>query len=686
MKYLSKIYNTLFYIFFCLILQLKSMQYIKNKLYNTKNTVNEFINDGIKQTTSALKKKVKKHAAAAFTDDKSKVEIKKTGDQNLDNILENYQNEYFQINLSKNEDGLILENNTLEIIQKIEENTINSYYKINSYHELLKKYSPHFSKNIIKIIYDKLIQLREKGIYYKKLLYYTTNEENKNDIFELSTEQKKEIIEIFSLLSIINQPAIVNLFLNNDIESLNKHLGNREISLLEKKKIYTAHCSAIKQNIENAFSKIEALHAKEILNNCISRFKESEENLLKAQEENKKFLEEKKSIPEIGINFRDEISKTQKEIGALKTEISKYNFLTKLIYPIKFKQNQTKLNQLNNQIKNATTKLELSHNPERLKDENKKNINKYNELDKKINDIKESRPTLRNITNLITELESLITQIKNMNFFTSETKSIINNIKNIIEIDFHKYNKMMLKSKSKEINEILSICDILETLNPIDSLIDNKENKLYNHIIYIIFFDQKTKDEKKYIILNLLNKIQINKKITIKIKDDNLFYNFLNIIYSGFNSKMLLLKDINDNLLNKLNSYFTFFILLQIINPKIQIENTYIYKIYSLFFKNIKNTNIKRKINAHKNFYAYLFHKSQNILEKIKSMFQKNNPSIINNIENDKKSTHTSSTKSSIEYKTATNNNDYHTESEKSLNLDSYQPNKMINVSQSKGL
>jgi hypothetical protein len=214
--------------------------------------------------------------------------------------------------------------------------------------------------------------------------------------------------------------------------------------------------------------------------------------------------------------------------------------------------------------------------------------------------------------NAYKELDKIKTQIqKNNNIKTTtedktlldnieKIKNNLNNIENILEILLLTYDEK-IEPKAE-----ISIKEQEET-------IENKENQkniflLQNYyetkkLFSMLFFSNlENEEQKKQIELFLSKKIDLEK---ITIYNNNIYLDSLDIIKSS-------LKDIKEvtieieNLILSINSYISLFILIDILNPKSNIEDTYIDKINIFVLKKKKELpkndnfidNIKNKINT----------------------------------------------------------------------------------------
>lgn len=546
----------IYYLIIIFNISLYSMTYLANKFNEITDKYKKVATHAAGQAIINLGQKI--------NDTDKKITIKKTTNEELNKILENYETEYYQINTTKDQDGKLSEDNTKKIIEELQKNSTNNAIK-NEY---------------IKTIYQDINTIKEKNKdhYYYKLMHHIMTE-NKNKTIELTPEECKKIISINNIFKKINEESIFNIFFPSDKsdQSINKYLGDENITLSSLTESYNNNYNEAKKKIEETL-KNQDLNIKSILKVCITSFKNSATNIEKRLKENheeiRNLTQNKNKLEGIAIGFRNELKKLHEEAQS-NLKKTKETFFFNIP---KMKNLQKRSEILMKKMDTLKIKMQAANKENRYTPEDREKIEKYELLQTEIDTNKEAinhDVKIKNITNLIILLEKLLENLdEKKKIYSSTILDIITDIKKNIE-NLKESNKMMAGvngTKKIEINEILSICNILTLIknsNKKEELIEN--NTKSNDILFTLFLSNLTIKEKLNKIIPLLQYIPI--KINWEMDQKNIFFKSLTNIKSSFSQMEEPITNIR-KLLLKVNSYISFVILLNEINPQTNIEKT----------------------------------------------------------------------------------------------------------------
>jgi hypothetical protein len=597
--------------------------------------------------------------------------IRDTVNFDLNHILKNYKEDYDRVNTKM---GKVFKYNTISIIDDYKIKMKDAIEKLDFF-----VYKNYINKIITAHGLIKKIKEEPNNNYYEKIRYHLGDNQIDNAITELDKEACEKILFLIQSINAISKPYFLNL--NNRV--FYKFLGKNEDILLSKITKYENLYSLVTQEIKGTLEG-SAVSAKKILDEVIIFF----EN----------YIETKAIHTEID-SINDLI---KKEIVAIDNEIEINKQVVKTsgvshVYDNKVERLKS-LKMKKNSVIRIIEKLKISYSKAIAFKKKADNLSWYNiYINSKI--IIDARKIINEIKKLHLELEALDSRLqvqtidsrleKNHWFNFDKTKatgynileivallkklsSIIYEKKDIYSLEvlniaeqltsnieyFQKIQDIPLEDK-KNIDSMMSILEILKLIKRPSEKYKLKHNDFYcNYILATLFFSNDNQEEIFKKITTFLQYIKIDMKEII-VGENNIFFIIVSMIKKAANTMWFHLNDVELELL-KVNLYISVDILLEMLNPKKAIEETFIYDLYTIVSnRNKKNGALIKQDPVYKisdtqrnqkslgGFGTFLFEKSKLIFQSISSFFKRpviSKISIIEDHDNDTKSNYTAST------------------------------------------
>lgn len=631
--------------------------------------------------------------------------IYKTVSPDLNIILENYKKQYYLINNKKAIYSDVSRYNTISIIDDYKNKIKNRIEKLDFFIE------KDYIKKILKVYFlIKKIKENSDENYYEKILSHIGMNKDNNKKIQLNQNECKKILFLINSISSMSKLYFFNL--NNT--TWYKWLGDNQGILLREIDKYKSIYDLMIMEIKKSLKFKENINIKKILDDAIYFF-DNVKNIYKDFKSKKDIL-----IDEINkIDNQIKNQQNQKEL------IEKTNYVEEK--PFKKLDHSEVIDLLNNNINkliDARNKkkieLDIIEKLKKLTSDSiilKKNTDKtswYN-ISKNIEIMNHGRKIINEINKVNLELEAIDSQFENNNWdnyykidevnhnaieiakLLKELSYIIYEKKNIysddilnlidkltINIEYFKTNEDLLIEDKNNIDKIMNICEILKLIKRPSEKYKLTKNDLYcNYILYILFFSNNHQEEILKKITTVLQYIQIDMS-HLNINTENIFSGILAMIQKNAAAMFDKIASIEKLLLN-INSYISCSILLEMVDPKKSIEETFIYELYNIVFnRNKKNILLNKKYTVYntpksvnnnitlKGFGEFLFEKSKLFIKSMYLFFKRpsiEHISIMNN--DDKKSI-------STEVSNFEDNSDIFSEINNDINLSQSQLNKII--------
>jgi hypothetical protein len=524
-----------------------------------------------------------------------KINTQLINNESWSTLLNNFIIEYYRIN-SKNKEDVYIEFNTIKIIEMVQgfikENILSEFGSFNNIKELyniLKDIKQN--KNGPLDYYVVLDCCRILSNLHKK--YFST--------VLLSTENNNN-----SIVDFLGDEAVMRgLLLNNNIENFEKNNAlwqkiDKEIHILE-------------QNNIGKFLKIAILHFQNKLQKIEKIYHDTLSNMQKDNVKNDELL---KKLDTILFEKNDILKHLQRKAKFALSDYS-YDFVTKNgsekqgisgISREKASEVEMRIKNVKNSISDYESKKKIAMNEGAdILVKNQEVKNRQDKILKNIRDLIQNLEQLQVLLLLSDSLDSskkshagdhyFIGFQENMQKNWLSERSIIN-IKyndvfhlirkindNILLIPNHKLLDIETKNIIKNIVDIVELFRLIE---PIENIVNTKDENESNILFYNLFISNVVKKEKLKSIKRIIsNNNQLLWLKNVKnIKTENSFFPFLHLLNQYSAHQAVKNSHSIDNFVDRINSYVSVSIVLQMLNPEQIVEDTYIGQLYNIIQEN----------------------------------------------------------------------------------------------------